>query len=151
MRLWRFMLKIGFFRLWFRRLSWFGCRLLSNELWGLDHSRRDRAASVELVDGTEWVVYDRHIKGRVRKIVELPGLNFGENRVASPSTAILGAVRAALAPIIGTTLGGSRKVKSVNSLVEALGSRAQQRVIAVTRTQRGRGRMTKVNFLVEMW
>ncbi|KAK8510412.1 hypothetical protein V6N11_082454 [Hibiscus sabdariffa] len=57
----------------------------------------------------------------------------------SSSLAVLGVTDAALAPMLGTVLGGVRKVKSVNCLVEALASPEQRRSIIVARARRGRG------------
>ncbi|KAK8997089.1 hypothetical protein V6N11_020578 [Hibiscus sabdariffa] len=67
----------------------------------------------------------------------------GVNGECAPSTTILGLAGAAAAPVIGSTHGGARKVKSVNTLVEALESPAQKRVIAADRSRRGRGRLAK--------
>ncbi|KAK9044701.1 hypothetical protein V6N11_058595 [Hibiscus sabdariffa] len=77
------------------------------------------------------------------------GVVIGEHRVASPAITILGPTGAAMAPIIGSAQGGARKVKSVNSLVEALGSPAQQRVITAARSIQGRRRLTKGNYMVD--
>ncbi|KAK8491834.1 hypothetical protein V6N12_041500 [Hibiscus sabdariffa] len=98
------------------------------------------------------VVWDSnvgHIEGGVYEFDEALVLNFGENRVNSPSAAILGTTGASLAPIIGIAQGGARKVKSMKALVEALGSPAQHRFIVVAYNQRGHGRPLKVNYLVE--
>ncbi|KAK8990828.1 hypothetical protein V6N11_028788 [Hibiscus sabdariffa] len=67
----------------------------------------------------------------------------GMNGEGAPSTAVLGLVRATAAPVIGSAHRGARKVKSVNTLVEALGLPTQKRVTAATRSRRGRGRPTK--------
>ncbi|KAK8578832.1 hypothetical protein V6N12_069176 [Hibiscus sabdariffa] len=48
----------------------------------------------------------------------------GVNGESSSSTTIVGLVGATVAPVIGTAQGGARKVKSVNTLVEDLGSPA---------------------------
>ncbi|KAL4376869.1 hypothetical protein GQ457_02G028520 [Hibiscus cannabinus] len=73
----------------------------------------------------------------------------GVNGEGAPSTAVLGLVRAAVAPVIETAHGGVRKVKSVNILVEALGSLAQKRVIAAARCRRGCGRPAMVSRVEE--
>ncbi|KAK9011648.1 hypothetical protein V6N11_044494 [Hibiscus sabdariffa] len=73
----------------------------------------------------------------------------GVNGEGAPSTAVLGLAGAAAPPIIGSTHGGARKVKSVNTLVEALGSPAQKRVIAAARSRRGRDRPAKVSKVEE--
>ncbi|KAL4387071.1 hypothetical protein GQ457_09G013140 [Hibiscus cannabinus] len=73
----------------------------------------------------------------------------GENCEGAPSTMILGLAGAAAAPVIGFAHGGARKVMSVNTLVSALGSSAQKRVIAAARSRRGRGRPTKVSRVEE--
>ncbi|KAK9045676.1 hypothetical protein V6N11_051585 [Hibiscus sabdariffa] len=73
----------------------------------------------------------------------------GVNGEGAPSTTILGLVGAAAAPVIGSAHGGARKVKSVNTLVEALGSPAQKRVIAAARSRRGRRRPAKVSRVEE--
>ncbi|KAK9042411.1 hypothetical protein V6N11_017486 [Hibiscus sabdariffa] len=44
-----------------------------------------------------------------------------------------------LAPILGSVLGGFRKVKSVNCLVEALASLEQRQIVAAARSRKGRG------------
>ncbi|KAK9006335.1 hypothetical protein V6N11_035376 [Hibiscus sabdariffa] len=67
----------------------------------------------------------------------------GVNGEGAPSTAVLGLGGAAAAPVIGFSHGGVRKVKSVNTLVEALGSLAQKHVIAAARSRRGLGRSAK--------
>ncbi|KAK8525409.1 hypothetical protein V6N12_014101 [Hibiscus sabdariffa] len=67
----------------------------------------------------------------------------GLNGVGTPSTTVLGLAGAAAAPVIGSAHRGARKVKSVNILVEALGSPAQNRVIAAARSRGGRGRPPK--------
>ncbi|KAK8510957.1 hypothetical protein V6N12_036869 [Hibiscus sabdariffa] len=46
----------------------------------------------------------------------------GVNREGAPSTAVLGLAGASAAPVIGSAHGSARKVKSVDTLVEALGS-----------------------------
>ncbi|KAK8494395.1 hypothetical protein V6N11_021645 [Hibiscus sabdariffa] len=76
------------------------------------------------------------------RVVEL------DNSVANtsamfPLLVLVGYAEAAVVPVVGTAKGGDRKVKSVNSLVEALGSPAQQRVITATSSKRGRGRSAK--------
>ncbi|KAK8538938.1 hypothetical protein V6N12_034642 [Hibiscus sabdariffa] len=73
----------------------------------------------------------------------------GMNGKSSPSTMVLGLVGAIVAPVIGSTHGGARKVKSDNTLVEALGSSAQKRVIATARSRRGREQPTKVSRVEE--
>ncbi|KAK8590014.1 hypothetical protein V6N12_024400 [Hibiscus sabdariffa] len=77
------------------------------------------------------------------------GLPLGENCVTSSPVVVLCGVGAALVPIIGTIPGGVRKVKSVNSLVEALGLSAQHHIIAAACSRRGCGRPTKGTCLVE--
>ncbi|KAK8562328.1 hypothetical protein V6N12_010412 [Hibiscus sabdariffa] len=77
--------------------------------------------------------------GNARESVEKPGVVVGEYRVVSHAVTILGSVGAVVVLVIGPVHGGSRKVKSVNSLVEALGSPAQQDVIVVARSIRGCG------------
>ncbi|KAK9046483.1 hypothetical protein V6N11_052370 [Hibiscus sabdariffa] len=67
------------------------------------------------------------------ELAEKYGRVVGVNGEGAPSTEVLGLVRAAAAPIIGSVHGGARKVKSVNTLVEALGSPAEKRVIAAAR------------------
>ncbi|KAK8538848.1 hypothetical protein V6N12_034555 [Hibiscus sabdariffa] len=67
----------------------------------------------------------------------------GVNDEGAPSAAVLGLVGAAATPIIGSAHGGAGKVKSVNTLVEALGSPAQKRVIVVARSRRGCRRPAK--------
>ncbi|KAK8528283.1 hypothetical protein V6N12_074814 [Hibiscus sabdariffa] len=67
----------------------------------------------------------------------------GVNGEGAPLTTVLGHAGAATAPVIGSSHGGARKVKSVNTLVEALGSPAQKRVIATARSRRGHGRPAK--------
>ncbi|KAK8979250.1 hypothetical protein V6N11_000402 [Hibiscus sabdariffa] len=61
------------------------------------------------------------------------------NGEGAPLTLGLGLAGAATAPVIGSAHRGARTVKSVNTLVEALGSPAQKRVIAAARSRRGRG------------
>ncbi|KAK9025890.1 hypothetical protein V6N11_038744 [Hibiscus sabdariffa] len=73
----------------------------------------------------------------------------GMNGEGAPSTVILGLVGATVAPVTRSAHGDARKVKSVNTLVEALGSPAQKRVIAAARSTRGRGRPAKVSRVVE--
>ncbi|KAL4385872.1 hypothetical protein GQ457_09G021510 [Hibiscus cannabinus] len=65
----------------------------------------------------------------------------GINGEGAPSTAVLGLVGAAATPVIGFAHRGARKVKSVNTLVEALGSPALKREIAAARYQRARPRV----------
>ncbi|KAK8513966.1 hypothetical protein V6N11_021565 [Hibiscus sabdariffa] len=67
----------------------------------------------------------------------------GVNGEGAPSTMVSGLVGAAAAPVIVSAHGGARKVKSVNTLVEALGSPAQKHVIVAARSRRGRGRSAK--------
>ncbi|KAK8497932.1 hypothetical protein V6N11_076751 [Hibiscus sabdariffa] len=81
--------------------------------------------------------------------VEKRGSTIGENGGDSPAGAILGSVGAFVASVIRFVEGSARKVKLVNSLVEALGSSAQQRVIATARSRRGRSRPAKGNYPVE--
>ncbi|KAK9042116.1 hypothetical protein V6N11_017195 [Hibiscus sabdariffa] len=61
----------------------------------------------------------------------------------APLTVVLGLAGAVAAPIIKSAHGGAGKVKLVNTLVDALGSPAQKRVIAVAWSRRGRGRLAK--------
>ncbi|KAK8490909.1 hypothetical protein V6N11_073343 [Hibiscus sabdariffa] len=65
------------------------------------------------------------------------------------SPAALGVTGASLAPVLGSVLGGVRKVKSVNRLVEALASPEQRRSIAIARARRGCGRPVKTCVLLE--
>ncbi|KAL4280692.1 hypothetical protein GQ457_03G015910 [Hibiscus cannabinus] len=81
--------------------------------------------------------------------VEKYGRVVGMNGEGAHSTVILGLVGAVAAPIIGSAHGGVRNVKSVNTLVEALGSPAQKRVITVARSRRGCGRPAKVSRVEE--
>ncbi|KAK9037669.1 hypothetical protein V6N11_022571 [Hibiscus sabdariffa] len=71
------------------------------------------------------------------------GCLVGVNSEGAHSTVILGLAGAAVAPVIGSAHGGTRKVKSVNTLVEALGSPVQKRVIDAARSRRGRGQPAK--------
>ncbi|KAK9033200.1 hypothetical protein V6N11_018237 [Hibiscus sabdariffa] len=80
---------------------------------------------------------------------KVPGLALGDNCVTSSLAAVLGGDGAALALIIGYVSGGFRKVTSVNTLVEALGSMAQRHVIVAARSMRGRRHPAKGNCLVE--
>ncbi|KAK8600558.1 hypothetical protein V6N12_050411 [Hibiscus sabdariffa] len=66
-----------------------------------------------------------------------------------PETAVVGFVGAVVASVIGVAQGGAWKEKSMNSLVEALGSPAQQHVIVVARSRRGRGQPSKGSGMVE--
>ncbi|KAL4383709.1 hypothetical protein GQ457_15G014990 [Hibiscus cannabinus] len=77
------------------------------------------------------------------------GRVIGVNSEGAPSTTVLGLAGAAAAPVMGSAHGGARKVKSVNTLVEALGSPAQKRVIAAARSRRGRERPAKVSRVEE--
>ncbi|KAK8597023.1 hypothetical protein V6N12_065500 [Hibiscus sabdariffa] len=77
--------------------------------------------------------------------VEKSNRVIGVNGESSLSTAVLGLAGAVVAPVIGSAHGGARKVKSGNTLVEALGSLAQKRVITATRSRRGRRGSTKVS------
>ncbi|KAK8998879.1 hypothetical protein V6N11_070060 [Hibiscus sabdariffa] len=76
-------------------------------------------------------------------LAEKYGHVVGVNSEDAPSMAVLGLVGAVTAPVIGSAHRGARKVKSVNTLVEALGSPAQKRVIAAARSRRGRRRPAK--------
>ncbi|KAK8596579.1 hypothetical protein V6N12_065062 [Hibiscus sabdariffa] len=83
---------------------------------------------------------------------EKPDRVIGVNGESSPSTSVLGLAGAAVAPVIRSAHGGARKVKSVNTLVEALGSPAQKRVIVAARSRRGRGRPAKeANEQATLW
>ncbi|KAK9043286.1 hypothetical protein V6N11_071632 [Hibiscus sabdariffa] len=82
------------------------------------------------------VVGDCESAGKYGRVV-------GVNGEGTPSTAVLGLAGAAAAPVIGSAHGGARKVKSVNTLVEDIGSLAQKHVIAAARSRRGRGRSAK--------
>ncbi|KAK8516320.1 hypothetical protein V6N12_068928 [Hibiscus sabdariffa] len=84
--------------------------------------------------------------GDNHELVEKLGSIDGEHGVVFPAGAILGSVGAAVALVIGSVKDSARKVKSVNSLVEALGSPAQQRVLVAARSMRGRDRPTKGNY-----
>ncbi|KAK9044590.1 hypothetical protein V6N11_058488 [Hibiscus sabdariffa] len=72
----------------------------------------------------------------------------GLGHTALATEVVVGAAGAMLIPTIGTIPGGVRKVKSVTSLVEALSSSAQQRVIAVARSKRGRSQPARNHGLV---
>ncbi|KAK8985098.1 hypothetical protein V6N11_076789 [Hibiscus sabdariffa] len=87
--------------------------------------------------------------GDNREPIEKPEGIVREHGVVSPAVVTLGCAGATVAPVIGSAQGGVRTVKSVNSLVEALGSSAQQHVIATTRSRRGRGQPEKGNYPVE--
>ncbi|KAL4303994.1 hypothetical protein GQ457_10G007720 [Hibiscus cannabinus] len=71
------------------------------------------------------------------------------NGEGAPLTVVLGLAGAAATPVIGSAHGGARKVKSVNTLVEALGSPAQKRVITAGTSRRGRGQPAKVSRVEE--
>ncbi|KAK9030745.1 hypothetical protein V6N11_032158 [Hibiscus sabdariffa] len=73
----------------------------------------------------------------------------GVNGKGTHSTVVLGLVGAAAASVIGSAHGGARKVKSVNTLVEALGSPSQKREIAAARSRRRCGRPSKVSRVEE--
>ncbi|KAK8694480.1 hypothetical protein V6N13_072031 [Hibiscus sabdariffa] len=73
----------------------------------------------------------------------------GVNGESTPLMVVLGLDGAAASPVIGSAHGGARKVKSVNTLVEALGSLAQKHVITAARSRRGRGRPAKVSRVEE--
>ncbi|KAK8986861.1 hypothetical protein V6N11_055182, partial [Hibiscus sabdariffa] len=68
--------------------------------------------------------------------------------LSSPSV-ILGDAGTALASILGSVLGGIRKVKSVNCLVEALASPEQRRTVFAAHAHRGRGRSAKTRVLID--
>ncbi|KAK8509009.1 hypothetical protein V6N12_016853 [Hibiscus sabdariffa] len=76
-------------------------------------------------------------------------MSLGDNCVTSPPAVVLGDAEATLAPIIGSVPASVRKIKSVNSLVEALGSSAQWCVVHAARSRRGHGRPRKGICLVE--
>ncbi|KAK8513138.1 hypothetical protein V6N12_037630 [Hibiscus sabdariffa] len=59
--------------------------------------------------------------GEARESVEKPGVKVGEHRVVSHAVTILGADGVVVALVIRFAQGGAKKVKSVNSLVDALG------------------------------
>ncbi|KAK8495383.1 hypothetical protein V6N12_057210 [Hibiscus sabdariffa] len=67
----------------------------------------------------------------------------GENGESPTAVVVLGTDGATVAPVIGSVQAGVRKVKSVNTLVEALGSPAQKRVIVAAKSRQGRGRPVK--------
>ncbi|KAK8992037.1 hypothetical protein V6N11_044929 [Hibiscus sabdariffa] len=73
----------------------------------------------------------------------------GVNGEGATSTGVLGLAGAAAAPVTRSAHGGARKVKSVNTLVEALGSPTQKRVIAAARSRRGHGRPAKISRVEE--
>ncbi|KAK8499745.1 hypothetical protein V6N12_073010 [Hibiscus sabdariffa] len=112
----------------------------TNHLWEIESARKGRGAS--MVVGAEHVSLGVKVVGDCES-AEKYGRVVGENSEGAPSTAFLGLVGAAAAPIIGSAHGGARKVKSGNTLVEALGSPAQKHVITAARSGRGRGRPTK--------
>ncbi|KAK8501490.1 hypothetical protein V6N12_010238 [Hibiscus sabdariffa] len=68
--------------------------------------------------------------------------------LSSPSV-ILGDAGTALASILGSVLGGIRKVKSVNCLVEALASPEQRRTVFAAHAHRGHGRSAKTRVLID--
>ncbi|KAK9025145.1 hypothetical protein V6N11_065042 [Hibiscus sabdariffa] len=134
-----------------------------NELWDMDCSGKVRAGSVGAIVGNAQLVGagtglagndgDARAEG-IRGILAadkgdrelIVGLG---NKVPSPAR-VVGATGAAFVPIVGVVPGVARKVKSVNSLVEALSSPEQQCVIAPTRTKRGRGRPAKDHGLADL-
>ncbi|KAK9042333.1 hypothetical protein V6N11_017410 [Hibiscus sabdariffa] len=109
----------------------------SQELWGIDSVERDLAVVSMVVLGT------------LASWLQSQAVRLGNYGVASPKLAIEECVGVAVAPVIGVAQGGVRKVNSVNSLVEALGSPAHQCTIIVARSRRGRGRPTKGGGVVE--
>ncbi|KAK8561059.1 hypothetical protein V6N12_048135 [Hibiscus sabdariffa] len=73
----------------------------------------------------------------------------GDNCASSSLVAVIGNTGAALASVLGSVLGGVRKVKFVNCLVKTLGSPEQRRVVAIARSRKGCGRPAKACGLVE--
>ncbi|KAK8600242.1 hypothetical protein V6N12_050098 [Hibiscus sabdariffa] len=131
-----------------------------NQLWGLNRSGKDRAESASAITGVEWSTSDR---GGVRSAgVVLYAIMGARSRECvaveqapeftvardSPLGYIL-VCDGAKEKVSGLMLGSVRKVKSVNLLVEALGSLAQWCVVAAARSRTGRGRPTKGISLVE--
>ncbi|KAK9033432.1 hypothetical protein V6N11_018465 [Hibiscus sabdariffa] len=93
-----------------------------------EQSQESSMASPRKNSSVEQVVGDCESAEKYGRVV-------GVNGEGAPSTAVLGLVGAAVTPVIGSAHGGARKVKSVNTLVEALGSPAQKRVIDAARTR----------------
>ncbi|KAK8507687.1 hypothetical protein V6N12_067020 [Hibiscus sabdariffa] len=133
----------------------------SQELWGIDSAGRDRSGSLIVAGENECVVHNR---GGVRSAGDVECASVGirsregsdseQRQVSVPNgdylSALVGCVGAAVAPVIGVAQGGARKVKFVNSLVEALGSPVQQRVIVATHCKRDRGRPAKGGGVVDV-
>ncbi|KAK8498946.1 hypothetical protein V6N12_046887 [Hibiscus sabdariffa] len=151
----------------------------ANPLWGVDHTGRDCAVSAELVGATERVVCDHGGVCSADAVLDVTagdrsweGLEFVHTPVSVvlegslrgcreawsesrrechfiSAVTILGSNGAAVAPVLGSTQGGPRKVKLVNYLVEALGSPTEQCATNAARTRRGRGCPTKVRCPVD--
>ncbi|KAL4351562.1 hypothetical protein GQ457_06G013110 [Hibiscus cannabinus] len=120
----------------------------ANQLWEIESVQKCRGASMVVGGASDRVVCDHEVVGDC-DAAEKYGHVVGVNSEDAPSMATLGLVGAAAAPVIGSAHGGARKVKSVNTLVEALGSPAQKRVIAAARSRRGRGWPAKVSRVEE--
>ncbi|KAK9043361.1 hypothetical protein V6N11_071706 [Hibiscus sabdariffa] len=122
----------------------------ANQLWEIESARKGRGASMVVGGASDRVRDSLGVKvvGDCES-AEKYGRVVGVNGEGTPSTVVLGLVGAVAAPVIRSAHEGARKVKSINTLVEALGSLAQKCVIAAARSRRGRGRPANVSRVEE--
>ncbi|KAK8564800.1 hypothetical protein V6N12_058382 [Hibiscus sabdariffa] len=118
----------------------------ANQLWGIESAGKGRGASMVVAGASDRVVCDcggfcseGDVDFALMGIRSREGLDIVQPSVSVAEWALL----ATVAPVIWFAHGGARKVKSVNTLVEALGSPVEKRVIVVARSMRGRGRPAK--------